>query len=154
MMRRILMVLPLLMVALTFQNCAKIGNADFTASFRDPNAPFFNYPYSEKPEMYSHFQLMRLEKTAGLRKWRFFGAITSADDGVPVSYTLKLYSGDGQLLCPTRTDDFAGGAGSVDFECDSALDPQTTRLEWRITIDGRETELIREQTYSPDDDSN
>lgn len=146
-LRRLLMTLPLVFVALAFQNCSVVGESSFTSSYNDPNASFFNYPYKEKPEFFSHYQLMRLEKTSGLRKWRFYGAISAAEPGVAIVYNLKLLSKDGVLLCPTQDATLASGSGTVDFECSSPHDPMDTKLVWRITINGKDIELVREQAY-------
>lgn len=141
------MILPLVLVALAFQNCSIVGESSFTSSYTDPNAAFFNYPYTEKPEFYSHYQLMRLEKVSGLRKWRFYGAISASEAGMPIDYELQLLSKDGDILCPRQTATLASGTGTVDFECSSPHDPLDTKLVWRITINGRDTELVREQAY-------
>lgn len=148
--RRLVAILLLLAVGLAFQNCGLNVESGFTASFRDPNAEFFNYPYQEKPEFYSHYQLIRQEKENGLRKWRFYGAIAAADSGVPVVYNLKLFSKNGDLLCPTNDATLANGSGTVDFECSTPHDPLETKLVWRITINGQDIELVREQTYAAD----
>lgn len=152
-MKKLIMCIPVILIALSFQNCSLMsGDATLTSSYKDPNAEFFKYPYTAKPEFYSHYQLMRLEKdsTTMLRKWRFYGAISAGDPGTAIVYNLKLMSKTGQLLCPTQDATLATGTGTVDFECSTSLDPLETKLVWRITINGQDVELIREQTYAAD----
>lgn len=135
---RTLLILSLTGVALIFQNCSAPKHEDASSMAVTQEADFFEYPYAAKTDFYVDMRLYKSGNTPGLSEFVFAGSVTyPADLSAVRTYSVRIRSLDNAVLCPVQTGTLPAGVTAITFNCVSAVQSNSAKLEITVTAAGK-----------------
>lgn len=142
------LVLLAFVVGVAFQNCSagfsfdQAVESSITKLDRDTS---FDYPYSSKPDFYTHLALYRhASEIESLSEFTIIGAAAYIDDPTQtVSYTVTVKSEDGAVLCPTQSGSLIAGVSAIEFDCTAPVTDQNAKVLLSVAAAGKTATLER-----------
>ena len=124
-----------------FQNCSasKMNLEERTESL-DSLKAFFNYSYSQRPQVYVNLAIIFLNSEVdGVFKYKFIGMLTSADGNfVPLAYSVHITDSNDQPLCAGSSGLLPKNLQVVEFECVGRNPSPVAYVKFSTSLNGKQ----------------